>query len=150
MNGPCGQSLSLSGTNDWEGDMVADEHVSRDPTTQEAAGHEAVDHASPASQKSTKESADQESEAPGSLGLDVQDVTLPGNFPEIQVWYRGKEYPFFSQSSDGFFGDVSVLDDNIGTILSELRGMLEAEIGERNELVFQVDKLGLEFCEASS
>ena len=35
----------------------------------------------------------------------------------------------------------------MATILSELRSMLDDEIGEQDELVLQVDKLGLEFAE---
>ncbi|ODA81560.1 hypothetical protein RJ55_00060 [Drechmeria coniospora] len=37
----------------------------------------------------------------------------------------------------------------MAVVLAELREMLESEIDEQDELVFQVDKLGLEFCESS-
>ncbi|KAJ6444667.1 C6 transcription factor (Ctf1B) [Purpureocillium lavendulum] len=91
---------------------------------------------------------DDEDDTSGHESL-TQTAPKSGEFPEIHVWYRGEEYPFFSQSSDGFFGHVSILDETMGTILSELRSMLDDEIGDQDELVFQVDKLGLEFSESS-
>lgn len=71
------------------------------------------------------------------------------DYPAITVQYKGEDCPLFSQSSDGFFSDISVLDHSLETVLSNLRAELVNELSEEDELVFQVDELGLEFCEVS-
>lgn len=70
------------------------------------------------------------------------------NFPAITVQYKGDEFPFFSQDkAQGFFSDVSVLDHSMESVLAGFRAELENEIAAQDELVFQVDELGLEFTE---
>ncbi|KAL6695418.1 hypothetical protein J3F84DRAFT_374335 [Trichoderma pleuroticola] len=72
------------------------------------------------------------------------------DFPAITVQYKGDEFPFFSQDkAQGFFSDVSVLDHSMESVLAGLRAELENEIAAQDELVFQVDELGLEFTEAT-
>lgn len=80
--------------------------------------------------------------------MPAEEYTEPEPFPDITVLYRGEEFPFFSLSSDGFFSDVSILDETMETVLNGLRTELTDEIGPHDDLVFQVDKLGLEFSEA--
>ncbi|TFB01475.1 hypothetical protein CCMA1212_006245 [Trichoderma ghanense] len=71
-------------------------------------------------------------------------------FPAITVHYKGNEYSFFShKKTEGFFSDVSVLDQPMESLLAGFRAELEDEIAAHDELVFQVDELGLEFAEAT-
>ncbi|KAL7811098.1 hypothetical protein V8C26DRAFT_409211 [Trichoderma gracile] len=71
-------------------------------------------------------------------------------FPAITVHYKGSEYSFFShKKTEGFFSDVSVLDQSMESLLAGFRAELEDEIAAHDELVFQVDELGLEFAEAT-
>ncbi|KAL6875930.1 hypothetical protein HDV57DRAFT_162305 [Trichoderma longibrachiatum] len=72
------------------------------------------------------------------------------DFPAITVHYKGNEYSFFShKKTEGFFSDVSVLDQSMESLLAGFRAELEDEIAAHDELVFQVDELGLEFSEAT-
>lgn len=85
-------------------------------------------------------------EQEGKLGSESKNV----EFPSIVVHYKGEEFPFFSSTSEGFFSHLSVLDDNVRVLLAGLRAELSSEILEDDDLVFQVDELGLEFAESSS
>ncbi|PKK46015.1 hypothetical protein CI102_10494 [Trichoderma harzianum] len=72
------------------------------------------------------------------------------DFPAITVQYKGDEFPFFSQDkTQGFFSDVSALDHSMDSVLAGFRAELENEIAAQDELVFQVDELGLEFTETT-
>ncbi|GFP59258.1 hypothetical protein TASIC1_0012026100 [Trichoderma asperellum] len=82
--------------------------------------------------------------------VEEQDSEAP-DFPAITVQYKGDEFPFFSQDkTEGFFSDPSVLDHSMESVLIGLRSELENEIATQDELVFQVDELGLEFAEATA
>ncbi|KAH7313328.1 hypothetical protein B0I35DRAFT_480024 [Stachybotrys elegans] len=70
--------------------------------------------------------------------------------PAITVQYRGDEFPFFSDTSDGFFSELSVLDDSMESLLAGFRSELANEIPPEEELVFQIDELGLEFAESQT
>ncbi|KAM5345507.1 hypothetical protein ACJ41O_011369 [Fusarium nematophilum] len=70
-------------------------------------------------------------------------------FPAITVHYKGDEFPLFSTTSDGFFADTSILDETLEKLLAGFRRELENEIAEDDELVFQVDELGLELAEST-
>ncbi len=72
------------------------------------------------------------------------------HFPSITVQYQGDEFPFFSHSSDGFFSDESILNDSIQSVLRSFRSQLADDIATADELVFQIDELGLEFSEVSA
>lgn len=69
------------------------------------------------------------------------------HFPAITVQYKGEEFPLISQTSEGFFNEDSVLDESIEALLSLFRAELLNEIPSEEELVFQVDELGLEYAE---
>ncbi|KAK2590233.1 hypothetical protein QQS21_012079 [Conoideocrella luteorostrata] len=71
-------------------------------------------------------------------------------FPAVTVQYKGDEFPCFSLTSEGFFSHLSVLDDNMKSLLNGFRAELSNELLPDDELVFQVDELGLEFSESSS
>jgi hypothetical protein len=69
------------------------------------------------------------------------------NFPAITVQYKGDEFPLFSATTNGFFADLSVLDEPLEKLLAGFRSELENEIADDDDLVFQVDELGLELAE---
>lgn len=71
-------------------------------------------------------------------------------FPNITVQYKGEEFPLFSITSEGFFTSTSVLNENIGSLLAGFRAELADEIAAEDELIFQVDELGLEYAESHS
>ncbi|KFA45593.1 hypothetical protein S40293_09419 [Stachybotrys chartarum IBT 40293] len=69
-------------------------------------------------------------------------------FPAITVQYKGDEYSLFSEGPDGFFSELSVFHGNMEALLAAFRAELANEIASDEELVFQVDELGLEFAES--
>ncbi|KAG5934112.1 hypothetical protein E4U53_000762 [Claviceps sorghi] len=71
-------------------------------------------------------------------------------FPTITVQYKGDEFPCFSANSDGFFSQLSLLDESVKSVLEAFRQELTNELLAEDELVFQVDELGLEFSESCS
>ncbi|KAG6002990.1 hypothetical protein E4U21_002465 [Claviceps maximensis] len=71
-------------------------------------------------------------------------------YPAITVQYKGDEFPCFSANSDGFFSQMSLLDESIKSVLEAFREELTNELLAEDELVFQVDELGLEFSESCS
>ncbi|OPB46096.1 E3 ubiquitin-protein ligase/putative upstream regulatory element binding protein [Trichoderma guizhouense] len=85
-----------------------------------------------------------------SLSQPEEPTSDEHDFPAITVQYKGDEFPFFSQDkTQGFFSDVSVLDHSMDSVLAGFRAELENEIAAQDELVFQVDELGLEFTEST-
>ncbi|PNP81943.1 hypothetical protein FNYG_04969 [Fusarium nygamai] len=70
-------------------------------------------------------------------------------FPAITVQYKGDEFPMFSTTTHGFFADTSVLDEPLEKLIAGLRSELENEIAEDDDLVLQVDELGLELVETT-
>lgn len=74
--------------------------------------------------------------------------------PAVTVSYKGVEYPFFYNSPDSegkecFFDDLSLLHCKMEGVLAGFRRELANELGPFDELVFQIDELGLEFAEVS-
>ncbi|KAI8276974.1 hypothetical protein K4K59_009638 [Colletotrichum sp. SAR11_240] len=72
--------------------------------------------------------------------------------PAVTVSYKGVEYPFFYNSPDSegkecFFDDLSLLHCKMEGVLAGFRRELADELGPFDELVFQIDELGLEFAE---
>jgi len=77
---------------------------------------------------------------------------LPTSCPDISVTYRSQEYPLIHGQNNadvqmGFFEDVAVLDLTVDNLLSRFRQELVDDLGEQDELVLQVDELGLEYAE---
>ncbi|KAG5772368.1 hypothetical protein H9Q72_001471 [Fusarium xylarioides] len=70
-------------------------------------------------------------------------------FPAITVQYKGDEFPMFSTATHGFFADTSVLDEPLEKLIAGLRTELENEIAGDDDLVLQVDELGLELVETT-
>ncbi|KAM0076898.1 hypothetical protein ACKRZS_011052 [Fusarium odoratissimum] len=79
-------------------------------------------------------------------GEDSNGKTDEG-FPAITVQYKGDEFPMFSTTTNGFFANTSVLDEPLEKLIAGLRSELENEIAEDDDLVLQVDELGLELVE---
>lgn len=67
--------------------------------------------------------------------------------PAITIQYKGDEFPMFSTTTHGFFADTSILDEPLEKLIAGLRSELENEIAEDDDLVLQVDELGLELVE---
>ncbi|CAM1502859.1 Fc.00g076350.m01.CDS01 [Cosmosporella sp. VM-42] len=131
-------------SHDQEGDFEESGHhedLSHDAESDEhqGVGEEYEEHQESAvSQQGDHSASREESTAASDL-----------EFPAITVQYKGDEFPFFSTATEGFFTEASCLDDNMETLLAKLREELANEIAHEDELVFQVDELGLEFAEAS-
>ncbi|PHH70708.1 hypothetical protein CDD82_6967 [Ophiocordyceps australis] len=137
---------------DWEAD-VGDDDIDDERATEEAAS-------------SQSDSAGHATDMTHAVdtGKEVLDSAIPHNspqepwsahepselepFPDITVYYRGQQYPFFSHTSDGFFSDTSILDQDMQFVLDGFRTELINEMGPHDDIVLQVDKLGLEFSEA--
>lgn len=118
---------NTDGDDNWEGNN-ANEFL----TMAEVEGHDTLADASPG------ESIDRP-ETYGSEGIE---------YPQITVQYKGDEYPLFSSSSAGFFSELSVLDESMDKLMAGFRAELASELSSDDELVFQVDELGLEIAEA--
>ncbi|KAM4055340.1 conserved glutamic acid-rich protein [Hirsutella rhossiliensis] len=139
---------------DWEDDEESVGFGTEEGTAQ--GGTDAVaadvyaDNIGEQDPKAAQESFDAEDEAAQPEDqVAAQEPAQPEPFPAIIVQYRGEEFPMFSFSSDGFFSDISILDENMKVVLDGLREELADEIGPHDDLVLQVDKLGLEFSESS-
>jgi hypothetical protein len=96
-------------------------------------------------EKNDGKAAQQDESADGQQSLEASD----SEFPRITVQYRGDEYPCFAHTSEGFFSDLTVVDATMATVLEGFRKELHDEIAPEDELVIQVDELGLEFTESS-
>ncbi|KAL6913152.1 hypothetical protein FSST1_010912 [Fusarium sambucinum] len=85
------------------------------------------------------------------LSASDEDLNVKPNddFPAITVQYKGDEFPMFSTTTNSFFADTSVLDQPLVELLAGLRTELENEIATDDDLVLQVDELGLELSEAT-
>jgi hypothetical protein len=89
--------------------------------------------------------AQQYESADGQQSMEASD----SEFPRITVQYRGDEYPCFSHTSEGFFSEATVVDATMALLLEGFRKELDDEIDPEDELVLQIDELGLEFTEVS-
>lgn len=77
---------------------------------------------------------------------------LPPASLDITVTYRNAEYPLIHgqdniETQMGFFEDTSVLDLTIDNLLAKFREELADDLGPEDEVVLQVDELGLEYAE---
>lgn len=85
----------------------------------------------------------------GDTSMDTGGESSADSFPNITVQYQGDEFPFLSSGTNGFFSDASILDESIQHVLSGFRLQVGSDVRAEDELVFQVDELGLEFTEVS-
>ncbi|PFH61109.1 hypothetical protein XA68_18173 [Ophiocordyceps unilateralis] len=129
---------------DWEDDVSRDE---TDPNSTHREGP------NPGQEDETENNLQddpdaQEEELESTEAVPVAKTWLE-RLPTVWVQYKGEDYPLFSHSSDGFFSDDSILTQPMETVLDGFRAELSNEIDPDDDLVFQVDKLGLEFTEES-
>lgn len=77
---------------------------------------------------------------------------LPPASLDITVTYKNEEYPLIHGQEDidtqmGFFENASALDLTIDNLLQKFREELTDDIGPEDEVVLQIDELGLEYAE---
>ncbi|KAF4591571.1 conserved glutamic acid-rich protein [Ophiocordyceps camponoti-floridani] len=125
---------------DWEDDE-SQEETGADVNDQQRSPHDVEDDIENKTPDAKESAAAVDS--PQSHAAQAQ------GFPEIWVQYKGQDYPFFSTGGDGFSSNKDILYRPMRVVLGELRAELADEIERDEELVFQVDKLGLEFSESS-
>ncbi|PHH52541.1 hypothetical protein CFIMG_005828RA [Ceratocystis fimbriata CBS 114723] len=75
--------------------------------------------------------------------------------PDITVRYNGEEYPLFHGQNNidtqmGFFHDTGVLDVPMDDVFSSFRNELSDDLDENEELVLQIDDLGLQYGESTN
>lgn len=80
---------------------------------------------------------------------------LPPASLDITVMYKNAEYPLIHGQDNidtqmGFFDDTSALDLTIDNLLAKFREELTDDLGPEDEVVLQVDELGLEYAEVRS
>ncbi|KAF4983888.1 hypothetical protein FZEAL_829 [Fusarium zealandicum] len=110
----------------------------------ENIGHDMVE--GDAEEHNNDEVAGTEDANHSTTGEDTE-VKSGTDFPAITVQYKGDEFPLFSTTTDAFFADTTILDEPLEKLLAGLRSELENEIAEDDELVLQVDELGIEIAE---
>ncbi|KAK3190763.1 hypothetical protein K4F52_003079 [Lecanicillium sp. MT-2017a] len=138
-------------------EMFSDQPQAEEEEEEETAGEMAPDaEADTAAEINETEEGKNESHGEVGVGNEDDEPTQTGaedsadsHFPSITVQYQGDEFPFFSYSSDGFFSDESILNECMQSLLRSFRSQLAGDIAAEDELVFQIDELGLEFSEVS-
>ncbi|KAF5615750.1 uncharacterized protein FTJAE_13253 [Fusarium tjaetaba] len=109
-------------------------------------GYDAGEHVADAYDEHTTTDADH---VDHSVTGEDSNGKIDEGFPAITVQYKGDEFPMFSTTTHGFFSDTSVLDEPLEKLIAGLRSELENEIAEDDDLVLQVDELGLELVETT-
>ncbi|KAK2000617.1 hypothetical protein LX36DRAFT_739474 [Colletotrichum falcatum] len=116
-------------------------------------GADATDHMASEEASSDHEHVVYDDEVLADARSSVSAETAPNeDIPVITVSYKGIDYPFFYGSTDSegkecFFHDLSLLHCKMEGVLAGFRRELANELGPFDELVFQIDELGLEFAE---
>lgn len=82
------------------------------------------------------------------------DVDDEGELPEVIVTWHGVDYPLFydSPGSEGkqcFFEDTSLLQCAMEQLLASFRQELSSDLASTDELVLQINEMGLEFAEST-
>lgn len=144
-----------------EEEPIDDDQVQEDESIQENAFQFGDLSDQPAAEDDEAESRDYrqdelqalEDAITGGTSMGAAEVPADGvesHFPSITVQYHGDEFPFLSSGTEGFFTDASILDESMPSIFSGFRSQLGNDIRAEDELVFQVDELGLEFTESNT
>ncbi|KAF5537984.1 hypothetical protein FPHYL_12632 [Fusarium phyllophilum] len=120
-------------------------------TVEEAEDHDydVGEHVADAYDEHATTDADHADHADHSATEENANGKTDEGFPAITVQYKGDEFPMFSTTTHGFFADTSVLDEPLEKLIAGLRTELENEIAEDDDLVLQVDELGLELVETT-
>ncbi|GJC86575.1 hypothetical protein ColLi_09413 [Colletotrichum liriopes] len=138
---------------EFEGNIANDDDVNDEQHNGEVT--DVPDYAAPGEATSDHEHAEYDDEMLADARSSISAET-PSNdnmdIPVITVSYKGIDYPFFYGSPDSegkecFFNDLSLLHCKMEGVLAGFRRELANELGPFDELVFQIDELGLEFAE---
>lgn len=130
-----------------EGEYPHDEATVHTPTPDEGVDHAEYDEYGvgiEVAEESTEQQAHVPEHTHSPSGHD--SIVAESEFPAILVLYRGQSFPMFSHE-DGFFSDVSLLDETVDKLLSAFRGELSNELSEQDEIALHVDELELRFSE---
>lgn len=133
-----------------EGLVPADEHTTEGEQTQQSpTPHEGSESTTGETEAVETQQSNQEAGMDhDQIGTDNEDTEDENpEFPAVVVQYKGEEFPLFSPSSGGFFAEISILDDTIEGLLASFRTELSNELSTEDDLVFQIDELGLEYAE---
>ncbi|POR37184.1 Uncharacterized protein TPAR_02664 [Tolypocladium paradoxum] len=131
---------------DWEDDEAANDNATPDATAQDATQRDAMDvnyvdfAVGDDAQGSTADGVDPASQDPTTHESMAAQATPESDvFPDITVVYKGEAYPMFAYTADGFFSNVSLIDETMKTVLDAFRAELERnnDLGPHDELVFQ-------------
>lgn len=93
---------------------------------------------------------------PSSLGVGDRDDPIElADCYDIYISYGETDYRLFARSEDDdpnqyFLADKSALDASLSQFLTDLREVISEEISPLDDLVLQVDGLGLEFSESTT
>ncbi|KAM3478487.1 hypothetical protein MY8738_005945 [Beauveria namnaoensis] len=136
--------------NDAEEQHLLQTHVIQlaDPSEQaivEADETESRDHRQDELQTLENASTWHTMDSIGDFQIENKDL----QFPSITVQYQGDEFPFLASGSEGFFSDSSILDASMQNVFRGFRSQLKHEVKPEDELVLQIDELGLEFTESN-
>ncbi len=109
------------------------------------APKETEEHHQPQSNETTSESEH---------NIGANDETLSNLAHSVIVVYRGDEFSLFSSSEEDesetfFLNDTSVASQSIKDLMTALRGVLEDDIGDADELVIGFEDLRLDISEVS-
>ncbi|KAH6671542.1 hypothetical protein F5X68DRAFT_43029 [Plectosphaerella plurivora] len=82
------------------------------------------------------------------------DVDNDGELPEVIVTWHGVNYPLFydapgSEGRQCFFEDTSLLQCAMEQLLASFRQELSSDLASTDELVLQINEMGLEFAEST-
>ncbi|KAJ6782553.1 hypothetical protein PWT90_01381 [Aphanocladium album] len=140
-----------------EANDTADQNAEQESATQfdDLSGHSNAEEAENESRDFRQDELQElESAITGDASMeatdDLQSIGNESHFPNITVQYQGDEFPFLSIGTEGFFSDSSILDDNMQNVFSGFRSQLGNDVRAEDELVFQIDELGLEFTESNT
>ncbi|CAH0020183.1 unnamed protein product [Clonostachys rhizophaga] len=134
-----------------EGLVPAEEHTAEGEQTQQSpTPHEGSESTTDETEAVETQQSNQEAGMDhDQLGTDNEGTEDENpEFPAVVVQYKGEEFPLFSPSSGGFFAEISILDDTIEGLLASFRTELSNELSTEDDLVFQIDELGLEYAES--
>lgn len=128
-----------------EDDTAEGEHTQQSPTPHDESESTTDETEAVETQHSNQEAGMDHDQ----LGTDNKGTENENpEFPAVVVQYKGEEFPLFSLSSGGFFAEISILDDTIEGLLASFRTELSNELSTEDDIVFQIDELGLEYAES--
>lgn len=131
------------------GESVYDELV-RDESNVERAGSETDNSRIKDSSVAVDEQLDWDAE-----DNDESKENRSEAFPNVTVSYQGRDYFLFAESTDEdpdtyFLDDVELMNQPLSQFLSSVREVISSEIENHQEIILQVDGLGVEFGQSTT